>query len=85
MKRAVNFYSPLSLYEVKTVMIIQNSGKLSVDYFISYFQLVLNSRTSDIDEANKIIFQRLFNNDSHKLGKETYGNFIKAYNELSKK
>ena len=66
-------------------MIIQNSGKLSVDYFISYFQLILISFTSDIEEANKIIFQHLFNNDPHKLGRETYRNFIKAYNVLSNK
>jgi len=85
MNWAVNFNSPLPLNEVRTVMIIQNSGKLSVDYFISYFQLILNSRTSDLEEAKKIIFQRFFNNNPQELGEETYSHFLKAYSKLSTK
>lgn len=64
-------------------MIINRGGTLSVAYFTSYFELILASRTSDVDEAKKIVFQRLFNNNSHQLGNESYQQFLQAYNNLA--
>ncbi len=64
-------------------MIINRGGTLSVAYFRSYFELILASRTSDVDEARKIVFYRLFNNNSHQLGEETYQQFLQAYSNLA--
>ena len=64
-------------------MIINRGGTLSVTFFKSYFELILASRTSDLEEARKIVFQRLFNNNSRHLGNETYEQFLEAYNDLA--
>lgn len=64
-------------------MIINRAGVLSDAYFKSYFKLILASRTSDLDEAKKIVFQLLFNNDSSQLGSETYQQFLQSYNDLA--
>ncbi|WP_342511833.1 hypothetical protein MKY34_14720 [Sporosarcina sp. FSL K6-1522] len=64
-------------------MIINRGGTLGVTYFKSYFELILSSRTSDLDEAKKIVFQRLFNNNPRQLGNETYQQFLQAYNNLA--
>ena len=63
-------------------MIINRGSTLSVIYFKSYFELILASRTSNLDEASKIVFQRIFNNNPHQLGNETYQQFLQAYNDL---
>lgn len=65
------------------VMIINRAGVLSDAFLKSYFKLILASRTSDLDEAKKIVFQLLFNNDSRKLGSESYQQFLKTYNDLA--
>lgn len=65
-------------------MIINRGGTLSVAYFTSYFELILASRTTDVDEASKIVFQRLFNNNPRQLGNETYQQFLQAYKDLAK-
>lgn len=64
-------------------MIINRAGTLSDAFLKSYFKLILASRTSDLDEAKKIVFQLLFNNDSRKLGSESYQQFLKTYNDLA--
>jgi len=64
-------------------MIINRAGVLSDAFLKSYFKLILASRTSDLDEAKKIVFQLLFNNDSRKLGSESYQQFLKTYNDLA--
>jgi len=66
-------------------MIINRGGTLNVAYFTSYFELTLASRTSDLNEARQIIFHRLFNNNPHQLGDETYQQFLQAYNNLANK
>ncbi len=58
---------------------VNNSGNLSVEYFISYFQLVMNTQTMKAHEAKELIFKRFFNYDPLLRGKTTYSNFEKAY------
>ena len=66
-------------------MIINRGGTLGVAYFKSYSELILSPRISDLDEAKKIVFQLLFNNDSRQLGSESYQKFLQAYNDLANK
>lgn len=66
-------------------MIINRGGTLGVAYFKSYSELILSPRISDLDEAEKSVFQRLFNNTPRQLGNETYQQFLQAYNDLANK
>lgn len=40
-------------------MIINNGSQLSVEYFKSYFRLVMNSQQCTVIEAKEIIFNRI--------------------------
>lgn len=63
-------------------MVVNHGSTLSIDYFKSYFRLILNTRTTDIDEAKVILFDHLFKNKADKFGETTYEHFLKAYEEM---
>ncbi|MCQ9901975.1 MULTISPECIES: hypothetical protein [Staphylococcus] len=65
------------------LMIINRGGTLGVAYFKSYSELILSPRISDLDEAEKSVFQRLFNNTPRQLGNETYQQFLQAHINLA--
>lgn len=49
-------------------MIINNGSQLSVEYFKSYFRLVMNSQQCTVIEAKEIIFNRIFRGDHTAYG-----------------
>lgn len=64
-------------------MIINNSGNLSVEYFQSYFQLIMNTQQLEKEEAKHFIFHRFFNQNPMSRGPITYRNFEKAYQNFT--
>lgn len=65
-------------------MIINRSGVLKKEYFVSYMNLIMNSMECSIEKAKDITFQRLFRNNPKKLGTTSYQEFLLAYEELQK-
>ncbi|WP_240374919.1 hypothetical protein [Bacillus piscicola] len=65
-------------------MKIKNAGILRKEFFVSYFNLILASRTTDVQEAKDMIFKKFFRNNKDELGKVSYENFLKAYEEIAK-
>ncbi|WP_407272877.1 hypothetical protein [Radiobacillus sp. PE A8.2] len=63
-------------------MVINHAGNLKKDHFISYLKLVMNSRECTIEQAKVITIELFFNNDENAFGKETYQQFLLAYNIL---
>jgi hypothetical protein len=49
-------------------MIVNNSGNLSVEYFQSYFQLIMNTQQLEKEEAKHFIFHRFFNQNPMSRG-----------------
>ncbi|SNZ17656.1 hypothetical protein SAMN05421503_3334 [Terribacillus aidingensis] len=66
-------------------MILNKGGQLSPAYFLSYLELVMNSRQCSRAEAYEIVFIRLFDQDKNKLGPDSYLAFETAYMKFSKK
>jgi hypothetical protein len=64
-------------------MIVNNSGNLSVAYFQSYFQLIMNTQQMKKEEAKHFIFHRFFNQNPMSRGPITYRNFEKAYQSFN--
>jgi len=64
-------------------MIINNGSQLSVEYFKSYFRLVMNSQQCTVIEGKEIIFNRIFRGDHTAYGNYTFQNFEHAYKEIS--
>jgi hypothetical protein len=65
-------------------MIINNGSQLSVEYFKSYFRLVMNSQQCTVIDTKEIIFNRIFRGDHTAYGNYTFQNFEHAYKEISK-
>lgn len=63
-------------------MILNRGGALSVEYFIAYMKLIMNTRECASIKAKEIAFERLFRNDSKTLGKESYQKFLLACDVL---
>ncbi|WP_124222100.1 hypothetical protein [Aquisalibacillus elongatus] len=63
-------------------MVINQSGNLRKDYFVSYMKLLMNTMNCTVDEAKAITFLRIFDNNKHHLGDFSYQEFSKAYEEL---
>lgn len=65
-------------------MVVNRAGNLSVEYFQSYFTLLMNTRNFNVVQAKEFIFKRFFNEDCKALGNHTYQNFEKAYLSLKR-
>lgn len=65
-------------------MVINHGGALKKDYFISYLRLIMNVKICNVDVAREVAFQKLFRNNKETLGKESYQQFVLAYEEISK-
>ncbi|MFS0562731.1 hypothetical protein AB1K91_18595 [Terribacillus sp. 179-K 1B1 HS] len=66
-------------------MILNKGGKLSVEYFLSYLELVSNARQCSTAEVYDIVFDRLFDQDETKLGQASFQAFNDAYEQFTKK
>lgn len=64
-------------------MVINRAGVLSKEYFISYIELVMNTRDCTLQQAKDIVFKRIFNGDIGRLGESSYQAFLSAYKRLS--
>ncbi|MGP7816382.1 hypothetical protein [Niallia sp. 01092] len=63
-------------------MIINNSGNLSVEYFHSYFQLIMNTFEMEIEEVKYYIITQFFQGELCSRGEKTKRNFQVAYKQL---
>ncbi|WP_324609843.1 hypothetical protein [Oceanobacillus damuensis] len=68
--------------KVGNKVVINHGGALRKEYFISYLTLVMNTMQCPVEQAKEVTFQRLFRNDTKTLGKESYRQFLLAYEEL---
>lgn len=66
-------------------MVINKSGALSKEYFISYLELVMNAKGCTLPQAKDLVFKRIFNNDAQRLGKSSYQQFLLAYENIKRK
>lgn len=65
-------------------MTINRSSVLSVEYFESYFKLVMTSRNFALEEAKEYMINNFFQGDVMLYGKDTYHSFTDSYLKLKK-
>ncbi|WP_141432964.1 hypothetical protein [Bacillus sp. 03113] len=63
-------------------MIVNNSGNLSIEYFHSYFHLIMTVFEIDVEEAKSYIITQFFQGDSCSRGEKTERSFQFAYKQL---
>ncbi|MGI8384001.1 hypothetical protein [Robertmurraya sp. P23] len=64
-------------------MTVNHSSVLSVEYFESYFHLVISSRNYEIDKAKEFIIQNFFKGNVKQYGEDTCLSFCLAYSRLT--
>lgn len=64
-------------------MTVNHSSVLSIDYFVSYFKLVMSSRNYEIEEAKEYMIQHFFLGNVKLYGENTFRSFNLAYSRLS--
>ncbi|MGE7604025.1 hypothetical protein ACQKL5_16255 [Peribacillus sp. NPDC097675] len=65
-------------------MTVNHASVLSIDYFESYFKLLLASREPDLEKAKEYIETNFFKGKEDSFGEQTRRNFISAFNKLKK-
>ncbi len=65
-----------------TMKKISSGSVLGKAYFLSYLQLVMNSRGFDLDQATAYTLQTFFQGDLCAFGQQTYENYLSAVDEL---
>jgi len=63
-------------------MTVNHASVLSVEYFVSYFKLVMSSRNYEVDEAKEFIIQHFFKGNVNLYGEYTIRSFNSAYSGL---
>ncbi|GAB4074625.1 hypothetical protein GCM10028778_21280 [Barrientosiimonas marina] len=63
-------------------MVVNHAGTLTQDYFKSYIKLIMNVNECPLEETKNIAFKQLFGTNESRFGKETYKNFLLAYQKL---
>ncbi|WP_445491113.1 hypothetical protein [Niallia sp. 03133] len=63
-------------------MIVNNSGNLSVEYFHSYFHLIMNAFDIDVKEAKNYIITQFFQENPCSRGEKTECSFQASYKQL---
>jgi glucuronate isomerase len=63
-------------------MVINHAGSLKKEYFTAYMKMVMNAFECPVERAKELTFQRLFGFNEESMGKETYQQFLLAYEEL---
>lgn len=64
------------------LMVINHAGNLKNEYFLSYMKLIMNTRQCSLEQAKKYTIENFFGLNTDSLGKQTYENFLRAYQEL---
>ncbi|MEQ2528381.1 hypothetical protein WMO40_16975 [Bacillaceae bacterium CLA-AA-H227] len=65
-------------------MTVNRSSVLSVDYFESYFRLVMTSRNFVLEEAKEYMISNFFQGDVMLYEEDSYHSFTDAYLRLKK-
>jgi len=68
--------------KVGKFMTVNHSSVLSVEYFESYFKLVMLTRDYEIEKAKEFMVQNFFKGNQMLYGKDTYQSFNSAYSKL---
>ncbi len=66
------------------MMVLNRGGALSIDYFVAYMKLIMNTKDCPALKAKEIAFERLFRNKSDTLGQESYEKFLLAFDAIAK-
>ncbi|MER2172800.1 MAG: hypothetical protein ABS938_19465 [Psychrobacillus psychrodurans] len=66
-------------------MTVNNGANLSTEYFISYLKLVREARSFSLKQAQDYMVNNFFKNNDDVYGKDSYSNFLKAIEILSKR
>jgi hypothetical protein len=66
-------------------LLLNRGGALSMDYFVAYMALIINTMGCSAEEAKKLAFDRLFRGNEDTLGKESYQRFLQAYEVIKKR
>ncbi|WP_342598282.1 hypothetical protein MHB48_11915 [Psychrobacillus sp. FSL H8-0483] len=64
-------------------MTVNNGGKLSTEYFVSYLKLIMNARNCSLETASTIMFDQFFKGNKDTFGAYSYRNFLKAFEGFS--
>ena len=64
---------------------VNNGANLTKDYFISYLKLVREARYFSLEQAQDYMVNNFFKNNNDVYGKDSYYNFLKAIEILSKR
>lgn len=63
-------------------MTVNHAGALTVEYFVSYLKLIINSRSFSLEQAIGYAEKEFFNQNKKLYGEQTYITFIVAYEKL---
>ncbi|SOC39862.1 hypothetical protein [Ureibacillus acetophenoni] len=63
-------------------MLVHHSGNKSKEFFYSYMRLILLTRTSSIDEMQKIVESYFFNGNIEEYGEHTREQYIQALKQI---
>lgn len=66
-------------------MTVNHAGALKKEYFLSYLNLIMLSRSCTIEQAKGIAMELFFHSNNEEYGLETYHRFLEAYHELKDK
>jgi hypothetical protein len=64
-------------------MTVNHASTLGKAYFLSYLNLIINSRNCSLEQAKKLAIELFFHNNTEQYGKQTFERFLDAYNELA--
>lgn len=59
-------------------MTVNNGGKLSKEYFISYLNLIMATKTCTLEEAREYTFEHFFKGNKDTFGEYSYYHFVQA-------
>jgi hypothetical protein len=59
-------------------MTVNNGGKLSKEYFISYLKLIMATETCSLEEAREYMFEHFFKGNKDTFGEYSYYHFLQA-------
>lgn len=63
-------------------MTVNHASTLKKEYFHSYITLIMISRNCSLELAKDVAMELFFKNNIEHYGKQTYEQFLVAYNEL---
>jgi hypothetical protein len=64
-------------------MVVNNGGNLSVEYFISYANLVMQAKQCSLSCAKQDMLEKFFKGDPDHFGSLSYQSFTQAIDELT--